>query len=298
MRLVTENGTIHCRRHRRCRGFSILELMISVGIGGVVLGALVSQYSHTVATSHDQQVRIATYLQAQATLQMIGSELRMLGNGVPFDQANFQIGEDTLTDPTVTEPIDVATTTASHIGFRINETGDVYLLSGNFNPASTLTFTLTSTTGLEANDPIYLSNSVVAGDDGLFGTIASVDHGTNQVTLQSGVVYSPGATFNMGSICEEVSTVAYDSPADGTGITRDSGYGPVKLGNGSTFVLEFVDAAGTPVALPLTNTTVVNSLRAIRVTVNQQSANKLKDGSSYTATISQSFGIRNLNYLY
>lgn len=276
----------------------MLELLVGLMIGGMIFAGLMQQYKTSVGLSHDNAVRIAAILQAQATLQTIGSEIRMLGNGVPFDQANFQIGEDTLSDPSVTEPIVVTTATAGNLAFRLNESGDSFLLTQDFNPAAGLTVHLTDTASLEVNDPIYISNSVVSGDDGLYGVIAAVSHGAKTITLESGPVYSPEAVFPMGSVLEEVPIVTYNSPVNGSGITRDSGFGAVLMAPNSTFELTYLSAGGNPVALPLDNTKVIYNLRAIRVTVRQTSTSKLSSGDLFTAESQQTFGIRNLNYAF
>ncbi len=280
------------------RGVTLLEMLFAIALSSLVLGGLIHQYSSSVSLSYDQNIRIAANLEVQAILQTIGSELRMLGNGVPFDQANFQIGEDTLSDPSVTEPIQVATATANHISFRLNETGDVYLLTQNFVPSSR-TIYLTSVAGLAVNDPIYITNSVISGDDGLYGVIESVDTGSSSITIAAGYQVSPETTsFGVASVLEEVPLVTFDSPADGSGITRDSGFGPVLMGANSTMTLEYLDHNGDTVALPLTNLSVMGALRAIRVTVTMPSSKRLSSGEPYTATATQVFGIRNLNYVF
>ncbi|MCB0339190.1 MAG: hypothetical protein KDD53_06285, partial [Bdellovibrionales bacterium] len=85
---------------------------------------------------------------------------------------------------------------------------------------------------------------------------------------------------------------------DGSGITRDSGFGTVLMGPNSTMELTYLDMDGNTLTLPITNTDVINSLRAIRVTVNLTSEQSLSTGTPYIATVSQTFGLRNLNYLY
>lgn len=277
-------------------GVTIIELLVSVSLSLVVFGGLVQQYSTGVTLSYDESVRIATILEAQAMLQTLGLEFRMIGNGVPFDQANFQIGESTLTDPTVTEPLDVVTATASNITFRLNESGDVYLLSADFDPASSLVISLTDTSNLDINDPIYISNSVVSGDDGLYGVITAVDDVSKTVTIDANYVASPGSTFDMGSILEEVPEITYTS--SGGSITRNSGFGAVLLGDNSAMELEYLDMNGNVLSLPLTNADVVNALRAIRVTITHTSSRKLKSGGFHSTTVGQVFGIRNLNYVY
>lgn len=285
-------------RRRGSAGFTLLELLMALMLSGFVFAGLMRQYSNSVSLSHDNAVRISAILQAQATLQTIGSELRMLGNGVPFEQANFQIGNIILVDPSVAEPLVLGNTDVHRIGFRLNETGDSFLLTQDFNPTVDLTVHLTDTSNLDVNDPIYISNSVMSGDDGLYGTIAAVNHSSKTITLNNFYVNSPDSTFVMGSVLEEVPIITYNSPTDGSGITRDSGFGPVLMAPHSTMTLTFLEPSGAQVALPLTDQSVVSQLRAIHVKVEQTSANKLSDGSNYTAVAEQTFGIRNLNYLF
>lgn len=281
------------------QAFTFLELLVSVSLASIVLLGIMSEYTQGVAHLYDHQIRLSAQVQAQAILQTMTDELRILGNGVPFDQANFQVGEDTLSDITVTYPIDIATSATDRISFRLNETGEVHLLTQTFDPAASTTIQLTEIDGLDVNDPIYLSNSVVSGDDGLYARIASINPGTNSITLEpASMVYPPGASFASGSICEEVPIITYLSANDGSGISRDSGFGSVLLGRNSTMTLTYLDPNGAAIALPLTETSLVNSLRAIRIRISVQSENKMKSGATYTATVEQVVGLRNLNYFF
>jgi len=281
---------------RTDQGFTLLELLVALFISGLIFAILMTLYSTVLIASHDHRVRLDTLIQGQAILQTVGNDLRVLGNGVPFDQVNFRIGDPTLSDPSVSEPIQVGTTTTTSITFRLNETGEVALLTQDFDPSLTLTVHLTDLHGLAPNDPIYISNSVVSGDDGLFGTIAQVNSASNSITLESGPVFSPGAVFPMGSILEEVPFVTIYSEAGG--IFRDSGFGPVELGRNASISYEYLDSQGNVLSLPLTNQAVVLALRAIRVSVEIESETTFRDGTFYTATVSQIFGLRNLNYVY
>jgi prepilin-type N-terminal cleavage/methylation domain-containing protein len=280
------------------RGFTLIELLVALGISAVLLLGLVSQFSGASSMSYDQNIKLAANLQVQAILQNIGAELRHLGNGVPFEQPGFAPGEPDLADPTVTEPIVVAATTASKISFRINETGEVHLLTANFSPDTSLVVYLTDVEELDANDPIYISDAVMSGTDGFYGTIASVDTAAKAVTINAGAIYYAGTTFVTGSILEEVPIVTYTSPADGSGVTRDSGFGSVLMGAGSTLQLEYLTETGIPLPLPLTDAVVTGSLRAIRVTVSMPSSQKLRSGKTYIGSATQVFALRNLVYVF
>ena len=277
-------------------GFSLTELLVALLLSSIIFVALTSQYSSSVHMSHDQRIKIETLLQAQATMLTIGSELRQLGNGVPFDQPNFQIGENTLTDVTVTEPILIGPTTTSNLVYRLNETGEVSLLTASFTPAVGAPISLTSVDGLAENDPIYISNSVVSGDDGLYGLVDVVDDANDTITLQAGYEVSPGATFDMGSILQEVATVTITNGANG--ITRDSGFGAVLLAPNATFSVDFLDFNGATVATPLTHAKLTSEVRSVRINVTVNSTSNQTTGDPYSATVQSVFGLRNLNYLY
>ena len=282
------------------KGYTLIELLVAMALASIVLLGVLRQYLVAVQEARDNQIRVATFLQAQGVVQNVGFELRILGNGVPFDQANFQIGEPTLSDPTVTQPIDVTTASATNIAFRSNETGDVFLLTQNFDPSVSSTINLTDVSSLDVNDPIYLSNSVVSSDDGLYGVITAVNAGAKTVTINgaSMVTTLTGATFNKGSLLEEVPLVTYNYDSVLKRITRDSGFGPVVIAENASLSLDYLDFNGSSLALPISNVDVINSLRSISVTVSVDSNSVLSDGNTYTSTVTQIFGLRNLNYLF
>ncbi|MCI5066016.1 hypothetical protein MRY87_09855 [bacterium] len=287
----------YSHKYSREDGFTLFEAIITLLLTSIVCIGAMQTYTSITGISFDHHVRIETHVQAQAIMQTLGNEVRILGNGVPFDQQNFSIGEVTLSDPTVTEPIDISATTATSISFRLNETGEVALLTADFDPSSSLTLGVTDVSGLDVNDPIYISNSVISGDEGLYGVISGVNAGSNTITLNAGYVTSAGATFGMGSILEEVPMITY-AYTPGTGITRDSGFGAVLLGSDATMNIEYLDINGNSLALPLTNTVVMDQLRSVRITISLTNDSLLKDGTSYTSTVSQVFGLRNLNYFF
>ena len=281
------------------KGFTVVELLVSMLLATVVVAGAIKHYLISAQQARDNQIRVETFLQAQAVVQNIGFELRTVGNGVPFDQANFQIGESSLSDPTVTEPINVAATTASSITFRVNETGTVALLTQDFDPSIDLEVVLTDVSSLTANDPIYISNSVVAGDDGFYGIIDSVDTGNSSATIAAGYVSTPGATFDKGSVFEEVASVVYTSDTLNEQITRNSGFGDIIVAKNAALAFDYLDSSGTSLTLPMAASDLTNSLRAITVTVTVESSKILSNTKeTYTATATQTFGLRNLTYLY
>ncbi len=292
------------RNGNSVRGATLLELLVAIFISSVTLSSMMLTITQLARYASDQKIRLLTQLQAQSIIDMMTPELRMIGNGVPFHQANFLIGAENLSDPTVTEPIVVASSTATQIRFRINETGDTYILSSAFNPSMGTSIQLVTAAGIKANDRIYITNSVVDLDDGLAGVVSSV--AGNTVTIAGGAIYPDAANFPMGSILEIVPNVTYNSPTDWSGITRDAGDGEVLLAPNSTMSITYLNQAGTAITLPLTATPTdpypandIQNVRSLRITVQVRSTKTLlSTGALYTATATQSVAVRNFNYFY
>ena len=290
--------------HLAERAFTLVETMVSLFLGSVVMIAVVQSFAQLSQTSHNQKLRTVAQMQAQFVIDMMVPELRMLGNGLPFHQSNFLIAQETLADNVVTQPILVAGTTANQIQFRLNQTGETYILTQDFHPASETSVTLTGIDKIFIGDEIYITNSTVGADDGFWGVVSGLNSATKAVTFSS-TDYSPGATFAKGSLFEVVPIITYTSADNFGGITRDDGNGPVGLVQHAEFSLEFLDSAGDALTLPLEASSAdpfpasaIQNVRSIRVTVQVQSSSPLTDGNTYTATAMESVGVRNLNYKY
>jgi type II secretory pathway pseudopilin PulG len=278
-------------------GFTMIETMVALGMSAVVMYAITSLYLMVSTTTYDQKIQSATNLQVQALMQAIGSALRSLGNGVPFDQPRFDIGEEALVDLTVTDPISLDLTTANQVAFRLNETGDIYVLMSNFDPTLTSTVSLFSVDDLSVGDEIYINDSVVSGEDGLYGKIASINTGFKSVTLTtSTIIYHPPALFEKGAVLEPVPVIKYTSDLATKKVTRNSGGADVVMANNTTVTFSYLDGSGAAIALPLTRDSVIYSLRAIKVTIQADGEKKLASGETYTAVAQQTFALRNLNY--
>jgi len=295
MKALTKHNYKKLSGLRQC-GFTLVELLVTLGISSTLMVAVMSYLSNGASMARDNNIRLETLIEAQAIVQTLTTEIRMAGNGVPFDQNNFQIGESTLSDPTVTEPILIAGATATSITFRINETGEVFLLLANFDPTASLTAFLTEVTQLGVGDSIYMSNSVVSGDEGLYGVIGAVDTVNKTITLNAGYVTTPGATFAAGSVLEEVPQVTYTSA--GGGITRNSGLGAVQIGKNSTMTLQYLDYNGNALALPLVLANLIGQLRTLQITVVKTSGRQLSTSQPFSVTVTQKVGIRNFNYYF
>ena len=91
-------------------GFTLIELLISMAVGLMVLGALVSTFV-IQRKSYDVQEQVTEMIQiGRAAMDMIGREIRMAGynpagasfNGITYDAAHLQILADLDGDGTTT----------------------------------------------------------------------------------------------------------------------------------------------------------------------------------------------------
>lgn len=217
-------------------------------------------------------------------------DVRMMGSGMPFAQANFQISGTGLG----TAPLPLLTTADnSSFTFRRNPLGNITQLTANFLPAAgSLTMNVASTADLAVGDVIYINDFIESGTGGLRGTIASKT--ATSITLNNSYVTSAATTFKAGSLVERVQDISYVSSNTWSGITRNDGSGVVVLGRNSTFSISYYDKAGTLLTLPLTEAAIRDNLTSVQLTVSVRSTRKLRDGSLYTAQMHQRVGLRNL----
>jgi len=255
-----------------------------------MFAAIMSTYSLTTRRAYDEAIIGRTNEQARLALDLIGYDLRMAGAGVPLGQGGFAPGGAGLGDAPM--PI-LTSSTATNIVMRLNETGRVGVLTSQFTPSMTsLTFQVHSSADIAAGDMVYLSNATAGGTLGLKGTVQSVSG--NSVTLETGYITSAGAVFDSGSVVHRVTQITYDSPAAGTGITRDNVDSLITVVPNSTFSLTYYDAAGSAIPLPLTAAIIQNQLCSVQVSTSVVSTSKLRNGSNYTATAVDRIALRNL----
>ncbi len=281
------------RRYGAQNGETLLGLLAGLTLGTVVLTAAVSNFMQASRMAKDHETINQAQTQANTLVDLMAFELRMIGSGMPIAQGNFQITDATL--GTAVLPI-LLTATATQIPFRLNETGDIAVLTANYTPAvGSLQFAVNSIINFAVGNTVYLSDMTSTGNDGMQGTIASIV-GTN-ITVEAGYVANAGATFDSGNTVERVTLVTYNSPIDWSGVTRNDGSGAIVLAPNSTFTLAYRDSAGATIALPLTADSIQNTLASINVTVYVRGDKPLFDGGTYTAQASHTVALRNLNLI-
>jgi hypothetical protein len=150
-------------------GFSIVETLLSLLISMTLFAGMTQQYFSISRLNRDLRVKQTADRYARTIVNILGFDLRIVGNGIPFDQPDFQISEDALnlTSPLSNpekkiQPIVLDSVSSTEITLRLSESGEMYVLNSDFTPSVSLSFVLTDVTGLAANNKIYISNGSVA----------------------------------------------------------------------------------------------------------------------------------------
>jgi type II secretory pathway pseudopilin PulG len=278
-------------RWSRQSGETLLSLLVSLGLIGIVFAAVTSSFFDSSHRSMDLQIKSRAEEEVKAVLEMMAFDIRMMGSGMPLGQSTFPIGGSGLG----TAPLPILTSsTATKINFRLNELGNNTVLTSAYTPSSTtLTLSVLSSSDLSVGNTIYVSDMLVGGTLGLKGVVTAV--GTGSVSIDSSYVATSSATFKSGSTVDKVSNIIYDSPADWSGVTRDNGTGAVVISPNTQFSITYYDTNGTALALPLTESMVANSLASVGLKVSARGDRTLSEGETYTATATQRIALRNLN---
>lgn len=271
-------------------GFSILELLVSTMVVGVIMISVVGTVQKTRQQSMNHEIINNTNEQARALLDYFIYDIRMAGSGIPFYQSGFRIGDSNL--GTAPQPI-LTTASSTFLPIRMNEKGKETALTADYTPSSThLTLSAYSTADFVVGDIIYISDVTQGGSSGFQGTVNAKS--SNSLTVNSTYVSTPGATFKSGSIIGRVASVSYNSPGDWSGITRDNGTTSVTLAPNSQFSLVYRDCSGTALSLPLTTDVIKNTLCSVEVSISVRSSRALLNGEQYTANVNQLVTMRNL----
>lgn len=270
------------------RGASLVELLVSLAIVGVVLAGMSSSMFFRAGTLSDRAVMSAADTTAQILRDQITFDLRMIGAGMPLTQEAFMAsaaaGEARL-------PI-LTSADNGIIELRFKPSGESAVLTSEYTPgAADLSFDVTSAEGFRTGDRIYLSSLIAGGDGALAGTVSGI--AGNRITIASDYVASPGAFFPAGSSADRVVQYRYDSSEDWSGVTRDIGNGPVMLAPNTAFSLEYLDEDRNSIALPLSTSEILDELAYIRVTVFARPQRPLKSYETYQAEATQLVSLRN-----
>lgn len=266
---------------RRESGSTLLELLVSLGIVSLMLGAVVDSITRTSTQARDNEVILRANEVARAILDTMVFDIRLVGAGMPMGQAAFPMESYTPVAPPGLQWSSTTSATAqvrlgdaawpilpgsdaTHIYLRLNERGVETVLANDYDPAAGLTFSVLDTSDFVANDIIYISDRRENGCGGLRGLITSVGSGTITISGSSGPNYPSGTIFGAGSSVNRVSTVSYVSTGGANGIQMAiSDYDPTlrTLYPNSSFSLVYRNrTTGAAMTMPTTSNNLCNFL--------------------------------------
>ncbi len=275
------------RRHDYSeRGESLVSMLVAMLISGIVLSASTSFFINSLY--HNKDIRSFTHAQVAASslLDLMSFELRMLGSGMPLTQASFSYQDSAI--GALALPLLLSAST-SEITFRLNEIGATAVLTGDFTPSpGGLTISVDSTNGFNPGDSVYLSSFSAGGTNGLYGIVASTSANTIQLAT---FTTTPNAYFPASSLIQPVSQVTYSSTSNG--VIRTTSRGASTQSDHTSFELRYLDRAGQPLTLPLSATTIRDSLAGITVLVRVESRSRFGGVLSSTEA-QQTVALRNL----
>lgn len=269
-------------------GFTMTELLVGLFMSATLLAVASTDFLSSERHGFDERIRNKTQQEARAIYDIISFDLRAVGSGVGIEQDNFTaaiVGDDA--------PLPVLVGAQStDMTFRINETGKMTVLTTDFTPSMfNVTFDVFDPTLFAEGDTIYLSN---VSRDGTAGLAATIDDITgNTITIDVSYVGTPSTTFEKGTLVQKVSEIRYyQSGSDG--VARARGTDISYLGPSSAFSLTYLDANGTALTTPLSQSDIENSLAAVNLSVIVLSTQRLSSGDYYSANVSQRIFLRNL----
>lgn len=271
-------------------GETLLGLLVTLFLSTIIFAAAFGHFFDSARRAADHEIMTRTRSQSQTILNLLATELRMIGSGMPLGQVGFLIANPGLGDVALPVLLDA---TNEQIGFRVNERGSTAILTSSYLPDSALlSFAVNTAADFANGDRIYITNMSVGGIAGFSATISGILG--NNITVNNDFVATAATTFTPGSVVARVTTVNYQSPADWSGIVRTADNLSVILAPQSRLNLEYLDETGAALGLPLTPQVVASDLCAIRLRVWVRDRTPLKDGTIFTAEAEQTVALRNL----
>ncbi len=247
------------------RGFTLTELLVTIAILGLVMGAVLSVYmtGTTIGLTGENK---AEAQQAARAAALMGEDLRLVGYGFPTSQPAITAASPTA----ITFWADLMNTSTT--------------LTANVN-AGDVVLQVAATGGFALGDPVYLINGAQFAQ----GTVGAI--GATTITVNPAVACPAGATcppaYPQGAQLGRPRSIAYSWNAATLTLTKDAGdgTGPQPLATGiQAFQLIYFDGNENP-------TVVLANIRRIAITLTAQSAAALNRG---TFTINSTVRPRNL----
>lgn len=275
---------------RKSAGVTLLEVLVSLGISSVILTGIVVEFSSVTKFSRDLEVKAEVREILRSLLEMIATDIRNAGAGMPIGQTNFQVNTAGVGD--IALPV-LTTSTSSVLQLRLNETGRTTLSTALYdNTLMQKELNLLSSDGMNVNDVIDVSEMTSGGTGGMYAKVASVVNST-KITLSDVILPTGVTSVRSGSMAGVVSSVTLQSDATTNAITRTNASGTVILAPKSSVSFTYLDSSGASI-LPLTSKKVASNLAAIGATITVTSSRKLRDGTYFSDSKSLNIACRNI----
>lgn len=259
-------------------GFTLVELLVTLAILGLVMGAALTVYMTGDTIGQTGQNK-AEAQQAARAVMLIEEELRLAGYGFPPAQARFTAASPT--DMTFWADLANASTT----------------LSGNAASGNT-TLNVESAAGVAVGDAIYLINGDQYTNPSL--TVTSVNVATKKIGVQTGPLAAScpleaavGYCFPRGAQVGRPKQISYSWNAATQTLSKDAsdGTGPQPLATGvQNLQFRYFDTGDVEIQ-PVNLAASLGNIRRIQITVTAQSAAARNRG---TFTMTSSVRPRNL----
>ena len=282
-----------CERRVRVAqaGSTLLELLVAILIAAFLLGAAVAGYRQASRTMYDNETIVRAEQEAREILDLMVTDLRTTGSGVPIGLEHFDPLDPVLGDA----PLAVLTASnASALTVRTNSNAVDTLLTADFTPSPAVRIiSVEDASKFKAGDIVYVSGATSGGTFGLRGTVENA--AATSITISSSFVAAVGATFRARSVIAQVDQVSFTSNSATKVIERTDRNGTVGVSKHGTFSLTYLDANGTELSLPLTALSIAKSLAAVRISVEVEGKRLTGESENYVAEAEQIVSLRNLN---
>lgn len=273
-------------------GFTLLELLISITILGLVLASTTTFFFQSSKQAADQKLILDAHNNAQAVLTFMKNELSATAAGMPIGQAAFMPTTNGIGDAALAI---LSSSTENRIHFRYNRSGFIQVVQTDFSPhPSRLTASVYDPGAIRRGDTVYFNNFTVGQTGGMRATVENVSG--SEITIERSYISSAGAQFPAGSSVTVIEDVTYDGSAVAGGIRRIANGETVILSPDSRFTVSYHDSFGNELSLPLTPAAIQNALAFLRVTVMVAGRRRLSSGEDYQNTSTLSIALRNMRF--
>lgn len=255
-------------------GFTLVELLVTLAILGLVMGAVASVYmtGNTIGATGENK---AEAQQAARAAVLIEEELRLAGYGFPPSQTGC---------PATPTSCKISAASATDMTFWADLLNASTTLSGDVASGNT-TLNVQSATGIAAGNAIYLIN----GDQSWTSTVTSVNVAAKTIQIQTG----PTALYPRGALVGRPRAIRYSWSAATQTLSKDAGDGtglqPLATGV-QNLQFRYFDTGDVEIQ-PVNLAANLGNIRRIQITVTAQSAAAEHRG---TFTMTSSVRPRNL----